>query len=157
MQQNSPDGSSSKQFHSPQPYAEYSFDEMTLGVNESFEVEVTEDMLQQFATLSGDYNPLHVNDKYAESTSFRRKICHGSLLVSFFSRMIGMYLPGKYALFLSLNVEFVAPCYIGDQITVRGTIIQKSNSTKIVTIKLSITNQTGRQLTSGEAKILMRK
>jgi len=80
---------------------EYQFNDIEIGQTETFELVITESMLDDFARLSGDYNPLHMNENYAYSTIFKRRVCHGMLVASFFSRLVGMYIPGKNAFKLS--------------------------------------------------------
>ena len=79
------------------------------------------------------------------------------LLASFFSKLVGMYLPGKNALYFSQTLNFQAPCYIGDTITVQGEVIDKSDSTRIITLKTLIHNQTGVCLVDGIAKVIIRQ
>ena len=148
---------SGKELRDKSGYAEYTIEDIEPGLIRSFKVLVTEEMSDQFARLSGDYNPLHVDEEYAKKTVFNRRICHGSMLLSFFSRMMGMYLPGKNALCLSLNVNFLSPAYINDEIKVEGTVMKKSLSTGIIHLKVAITNQYDLQLVNGEAKVLIRK
>jgi len=121
--------------------SEYSFDEVKIGFKKNFEVIITEPMLTDFAKLSGDYNPLHMNEEYASSTSFKKRVCSGMFLATFFSRLIGMYLPGKHALYFSQSLNFVNPCFVGDKITIEGEVIDKSIATKIITLKTTITNE----------------
>ena len=135
---------------------EYSFEEIITGQKKQFKVIITESMINDFAELSGDYNPLHMNDSYAKSTKFKQRVCHGLLLTSFFSQLIGMFLPGKNSLYLSQTVKFVSPCFINDEIIVEGKVIDKSSSTKIITLKTTITNTTGNRLIDGQAKVLVR-
>lgn len=137
--------------------AQYKLDDIEPGLQKQFHVTITESMLDEFAKLSGDYTPLHTNDQYAQTTNFNRKICHGLLLVSFFSRLIGMHLPGKNALCLSHSVNYVSPCFVDDEITVKGEVLSKSNSTRIITLKTTITNNVGKCLIYGQAKVLVRE
>jgi acyl dehydratase len=137
--------------------SEYKFDEISIGDKKKFTEKIDDDKLQAFAKLSGDFNPLHMNEEYARTTKFKKRVCHGMLLASFFSKLIGMYLPGKNALYFSQDLNFQAPCYLGDQITVEGEVLDKSNSTRIITIKTSIYNQDGSCLVDGTAKVIMRE
>ena len=98
--------------------ANYSFDELKIGLSESFELQITESMVNDFAKISGDFNPLHMDSKYAESTKFGKKICHGMLLASLFSRLIGMHIPGKKSLYFSQTLNFLEPCYIDDNVII---------------------------------------
>jgi len=135
---------------------DYSFDEIFIGQKESFTKKITESMLKEFAELSGDFNPLHMDENYANSTSFGKRICHGMLLSSFFSQLVGMYLPGKSALYFSQNLNFCSPCFVGDEITIVGEILDKSAATKIISISTSIFNKSGNCLIDGVAKVIVR-
>ena len=136
--------------------SEYSFDEIELGMQKSFKVDISEDMLDDFAKLSGDDNPLHTNEEYASSTSFKKRVCSGMFLASFFSRLVGMYLPGKHALHISQSVNFVNPCFIGETITVEGKVIDKSPATKIIKLETTITNESGKRIIDGKAQVIVR-
>jgi len=135
---------------------EYSFYEMNIGLKKQFGEIVTESMVNDFAKLSGDYNPLHVNEEYARKTNFKKRVCHGMLLSSFFSRLIGMYLPGKHALLFSQSLNFINPCFINDKIIVEGEIIDKSEGTKMITINTNITNHEKKKIVYGKICVLIR-
>ena len=135
--------------------ANYKFDDITIGLTKEFSVEITESMVDNFAELSGDYNELHMDEDYASTTSFGKRICHGMLLTSFFSRLVGMSIPGKNALYFSQSINFQSPCFIGDQILVRGEVTEKSESTHIITIKTTILNQDNKCLIDGIAKVIV--
>ena len=136
--------------------SEYSFDEIELGMQKSFKVDISEDMLDDFTKLSGDDNPLHTNEEYASSTSFKKRVCSGMFLSSFFSRLVGMYLPGKHALHISQSLNFVNPCFIGETITVEGKVIDKSPATKIIKLETTITNESGKRIIDGKAQVIVR-
>ena len=135
---------------------EYSFDEMKVGLKHYFEVIIDEELEENFAIISGDFNPLHMNEQYAKETKFGGRVCHGMLLASFFSRLVGMYLPGKNALYFSQNLNFIEPCFIGDKITVQGEVMNKSEATQIIKLKTTIINQEGKLLIEGIAQVLVR-
>ena len=135
---------------------EYSFEDITIGTKKKFNVTISEEMVNDFAELSGDYNPLHMNKEYAASTSFKKRVVHGMLLASFFSRIDGMYLPGKHALYFSQSLNFVNPCFVGEKITVEGEVVDKSYATKIIKIKTRITNEHGKILVDGESRVIVR-
>ena len=136
--------------------SEYSFDEIEIGMQKSFKIFISEDRLDDFAKLSGDDNPLHMNEEYASSTSFKKRVCSGMFLSSFFSRLVGMYLPGKHALHISQSLNFVNPCFIGEMITVEGKVIDKSASTKIIKLETTITNESGKRIIDGKAQVIVR-
>ena len=75
--------------------ADLSFDDISIGQKESFSKIITESMLDEFSKFSGDLNPLHMDDEFAGSSTFGKRIVHGMLLASFFSQLIGMKLLEK--------------------------------------------------------------
>jgi 3-hydroxybutyryl-CoA dehydratase len=133
-----------------------SFDDIVVGQKENFSKKITESMLDEFSKFSGDLNPLHMDSEFAHSSTFGKRVVHGMLLASFFSQLIGMKLPGKNALYFSQTLNFRSPCYIDDEIQVMGEVIEKSNSTRIITVSTSILNGSGTCLIDGMAKIIVR-
>ena len=136
--------------------SEYSFDEIELGMQKSFKVDISKNMLDVFGRDTGDYNPLHMSEEYASSTSFKKRVCSGMFLSSFFSRLVGMNLPGKHALHMSQSLNFVNPCFIGETITVEGKVIDKSPATKIIKLETTITNESGKRIIDGKAQVIVR-
>ena len=137
-------------------YSELTFDQIEIGLAKEFHVNITQSLVNDFAKISGDFSPIHTNDEFAKSTKFGKKIVHGMLLASLLSRMVGMYLPGKYALYSSQTLEFHNPCFIGDKILVSSVVNDKSESTKIIKIESNITNMKNDLLLHGEGRIIVR-
>ena len=135
----------------------YTFKELFVGQKVNFLKKIDEALVKDFAKLSGDFNPLHMNEEYASTTSFGRRVCHGMLLASFFSQLIGMYLPGKNSLYFSQTLNFRNPCFIDDFVTIEGEIIEKKSKMKLITLKTIIHNQTGTCLIDGVAKIIVQE
>ena len=129
--------------------------DIKIGQKKSFEVVVTESMVDDFAKLSGDNNPLHMDENYAKSNNFKGRVCHGMLLASFFSRLAGMYIPGKNALYFSQSLKFQYPCFVNDRIEIHGKVIDKSLATKIITLKTTI-SKNKRQIVDGIGKVMVR-
>ena len=136
-------------------YLEYTFDEIDIGLTKEFQITITESMVNNFANISGDFSPIHIDEEYAKSTIFQKRIIHGMLL-AFLSRMQGMYLPGKHALYFSQNLEFHNPCFINDKIKISSIVVDKSESTKIIKIESKITNQNDKLLLHGIGKVIVR-
>ena len=136
--------------------SEYTFDKIEIGLSKEFLVTITESMVDDFAELSGDFSPIHMDEKYAESTTFKKRVVHGMLLGSFLSRVDGMYLPGKHALYFSQSMEFRNPCFIGDTVKVSSEVIDISESTKILKIESKITNQQNKILLYGIGRVIVR-
>ena len=137
-------------------FNELSYNEISIGQQESFIIKITESMVEKFSNLSGDLNPLHMDNEFAESSSFNKRIVHGMLLASFFSQLIGMKLPGKNALYFSQTLNFRSPCYIDDEIEVIGEVTEKSDSTQIITVSTTIFNKSKTCLIDGIAKIIVK-
>ena len=130
-------------------------EDIEIGQKKSFEVVITESMLDDFAKLSGDNNPLHMDENYAKSNNFENRVCHGMLLASFFSRLVGMYIPGENALYFSQSLKFQYPCFVNDRIKIHGEVIDKSLATKIITLKTTISKDK-HQIVDGIGKVLVR-
>ena len=137
-------------------FSEYTFDEIKIGQSKKFQVIITESMVNDFAKISGDFSPIHMDEEYAKSTTFKKRVVHGMLLASFLSRIDGMYLPGKHALYFSQNIEFRNPCFIGDILTIESVVIDKSISTKILKIESKIMNQKNEILLYCEGRVIVR-
>ncbi len=129
--------------------------DIKVGLTKEFKITITKSIVDEFAKISGDFNPLHMDEKYALTTKFGRRVCHGMLLASFFSRIIGMYIPGKRSLLLTQSLKFSSPCYIEDIILVIGKVINISLSTKIITLKTKILRD-DTIIVTGEAKVMVR-
>jgi 3-hydroxybutyryl-CoA dehydratase len=121
----------------PEP-ATFRFGDMQIGQRAQFDVLVTEELLEQFARLSGDYNPLHTDESYAATTAMGTRVAHGLLVASFFSRLVGMHLPGRHALYISQTARFHAPCRIGTQIVVSGEVTALSGGTCVITLHTQV-------------------
>ena len=137
--------------------AEYKFDEILLGTKVKFLVYIDESKINEFAKITGDFNPLHVDKNYAAKTQFGKIVCHGMLVASFFSRLIGMHMPGKNSLYFSQTLNFQMACFAGDEISIEGDVIDKSESTQIITMKTTANNHDGKCIVDGIAKVMVRK
>jgi acyl dehydratase len=136
--------------------SEYTFDEIEIGLTKQFQINITESMVDDFAKLTGDFSPIHMDEDYASTTTFQKRVVDGMLLASFLSKIVGMYLPGKHALYFSQSLDFRYPCFFGDVITVYSIVIDKSISTKILKIESKITNEDGKILLSGIGRVIVR-
>ena len=137
--------------------SEYAFEELFVGQKKTFSQKIDESMLTSFAEISGDFNPLHMNENYASGTNFGKRVCHGMLLASFFSRLIGMHLPGKNSLYFSQSLNFRNPCYLGDEVVIEGEILEKKSTMRLITLKTTIHNKTGICIIDGIAKVIIRE
>lgn len=131
----------------------YHYSELAVGQSESFSVSVTEDTLEQFCRLSGDDNPLHQDADYARSAGFPGRAAYGMLTASFLSTLAGVYLPGKYSLIHSVDIEFPQPVFPGDQLTISGAITEKDDRFQCIYLKVIIRNQKNQKVCRGKMRI----
>lgn len=132
---------------------EYKFDTFGLGFQESFKVEITEKMLRQFREISGDENPVHVDEAYAKAHGFDAELVYGMLTSSFYSKLAGVYLSGRYCILKSIETFFVRPVYVGNILKIAGKVKDKDERFQQATVKAKITNQDGK--TVSRANILV--
>lgn len=138
--------------------AQLVFKQLKLGEVISYKQKITAGMVNKFAELSGDYNPLHTNAAYAAGTEFKRPVAHGMLAGAFISGLLGMYLPGQYCLYLSQTLSFHKPIYFDTLIIVQGTVVQKVKALKLARIETKIINAKNNELlVSGEALVKLLK
>lgn len=139
---------------------EYTYDEIQVGQKESFEVEITPAMENAFREWTGDVNPLHQDDGFAEEMGqgkFRSHVAFGMLTASFLSTLAGVYLPGKYSLIHSVEVGFVKPVYAGDRLTVLGECTDKQDALRLITLKVNIRSGANQTVLKGKMKVIVQK
>lgn len=101
---------------------EYGWDDLSVGLSHGFDAVVTNEMMLGFLAQTGDVNPLHVDTDYARSRGFEDRVVYGLLTSSFYSTLIGVYLPGRNALLQGLNITYNKPAYVGRELRVWGEI-----------------------------------
>lgn len=114
----------------------YSLNDIKVGSSDFFTVKISRKLINSFAALVGDYNPLHVNNEYAKNSVFKRLIAHGMLVSSFFSTFIGMYLPGRNSLIISQKIKYLKPVYINKKLFIKGVVKNISYGTKLITLDI---------------------
>ena len=119
----------------------YNINEIYVGLKETFNVIVNQEMVDLFVSLCGDINPLHTDSAYAQSKGFLNKIVHGLLSSTFYSKLVGVYLPGKNALLHGIDVAFRKPVYVGDKLSVTGKVSYINLAYKQIEIDAFIENQ----------------
>ncbi len=127
----------------------YTLAEMQPGLTESFTVTVTQEMMDAFLNLTGDCSPIHVDEDYAKGRGYPGRVVYGMLGASFFSTLAGVYLPGEHCLLHGVDCKFARPVFVGDTLTVSGTVTHVSEAVSEAEIKATITNQDGKKVTRG--------
>lgn len=130
----------------------YTLEELTVGHTEQFTTTVTEEKMAQFYALTGDCSPIHMDDAYAKTRGHSGRVVYGMLGASLFSTLAGVYLPGEHCLLHSVEAKFVKPVYVGDVLTVTGTVQEVNETFRTLTIKAAIKNQHGQKVTRGVIK-----
>ena len=100
----------------------YKIDEITIGMSASYSQTITDADVKQFAAVSGDKNPVHMDETYAEKSRYKKRIAHGLLSASFFSSLFGTKIPGKGCVYVSQNLNFKRAVYLGDTVTATVTV-----------------------------------
>lgn len=133
----------------------YTFDELSVGMTESFKVTITEAMLDAFKGITGDVNPLHNDEEFAKAKGHPGRVAYGMLTASFLSTLAGVYIPGERSLIQQVETKFAKPVYIGDELTVTGEITELVESVQRLELKVTITNQDGKKVLRGTMGILV--
>jgi len=128
-------------------------DEIQVGDVATFAKTVSESDVYLYAGITGDLNPAHVNETYAEQTFFKTRIAHGMLTAGFISAILGTQLPGPGTIYLRQELIFLAPVRIGDTIVARAEVIEKDSAKGRIRLKTTCTNQKGTEVLSGEALV----
>jgi 3-hydroxybutyryl-CoA dehydratase len=128
---------------------------LQVGQRASFSKTVTEADVSSFAGLIGDFNPIHVDAEYARKTRFGRRVAQGMLAGGLISAVLGNRLPGPGAVYLSQQIEFLAPIFIGDTITACVEILSWQPEKRLVTLRTECYNQDDRQVITGQAVLLV--
>jgi len=130
---------------------------MNLKIGDKFSRErlVTDELVRAFAELSGDHNPIHVDEEFAKTTRFGRRIAHGMLSGAFISAVLGYEFAKRKIVYLSQTMRFTAPVFIGDTITATATVTHIREDKPIVTLETLCTNQNGEVTLRGEALVML--
>ncbi|MGQ0560519.1 MAG: MaoC family dehydratase [Gemmatimonadota bacterium] len=133
------------------------FDELKVGQFAEHTKTVTETDVIMYAGITGDFNPMHVDQTYAEKSRFGGRIAHGMLSAGFISAVLGMKLPGAGSIYMSQSLRFTSPVRIGDTITARIEVIELFPDKKRVRLATSCRNQQEQTVLEGEALVLMQE
>ncbi len=115
----------------------YKFEDLSIGMSHETYHVITEQDIELFAEVSGDRNPLHMDEEFAKQTPFGQRIAHGALTASYISGILGNNLPGPGAIFVGLNMRFRRPVFIGSNVTVRVEVTELQERGNRVTLKVA--------------------
>jgi len=128
-------------------------DTRLLGKTFQREVVITDDLIQLFAQLSGDRNPIHLSDEAAQRLGFPRKVAHGVIQAGLLSAIVGMDLPGPGSVIHRLEMKWQKPCYPGDRISLSLEVTEEHESVQTVVCRFRVTNDRGEVISRGMVQV----
>ena len=132
----------------------YHFEDLEVGMSAAYGHTVSEADIQMFAGVSGDTNPVHLNEEFGAATMFGGRIAHGMLSASYISTVFGTKLPGPGCIYLSQSLRFKAPVRIGDTVVARATVVELNTDKRRARFKTECT-VAGKVVLDGEAEIMV--
>ncbi len=131
----------------------YIYEDITIGMSESFDVTITEEMMDMFKCITGDINPLHNDPEYAKKNNFPDRVVYGLLTSSFLSTLAGVYLPGEKSLIYETEIKLKKPVYVGNKLTVSGKVTEKNDIFKTFSMSVEIRNENNEKVLRGSMRI----
>jgi 3-hydroxybutyryl-CoA dehydratase len=130
---------------------------MDLKIGDKFSTskQITDAVVRAFADLSGDYNPIHIDEEFAKTTQFGRRIAHGMISGALISAVLGYEFKERRVVYLSQTLKFVQPVFIDDTVTATATVKSIREDKPIVTLETVCSNQNGETTTKGEAVVMI--
>lgn len=132
------------------------FADIKIGDRASMVRMVTETDVNLFAEITGDVNPVHLDEDFAQKSMFKGRIVHGILTAGIVSAVLGTRLPGKNSIYLRQELEFKAPVKIGETVTAEVEVIEKIERKRVLVFKTTVINQAGAVVLDGKATVLKR-
>ena len=126
---------------------------LSVGDKGSFTKTISEADVFAFADISGDFNPLHIDEEYAKRSVFGRRIAHGILTAGIISTVLGAEIPGLGTVFVELHIKFLKPVFLGDTVTATATVMEIVNP-KRVRMMVACLNQQGEDVAVGNALVV---
>lgn len=129
------------------------YEDIALGDKATVSKTITDGDIVAFAEVTGDRNPVHLDEEVAAKSVFGKRVAHGMLSAGLISAVIGTDLPGINSIYLGQQLKFVGPVYIGDTVTAEVEVTNKRDDKKIITLRTTVRNQKGESVIEGEAVI----
>ena len=126
-----------------------------MSVGQSYETSfaITAELIEGFAEVTGDHNPIHLDDEYASRSIFKQRVAQGMLQAGLLSGVLGCHFPGVGTIYLSQTLKFIKPVFIEDHITLRLEILEINSEKNNIRLETLITNQKGEVVITGEALV----
>ena len=129
--------------------------ELQIGDKFSTSKQITDAVVRAFAELSGDFNPIHLDEEFAAKTRFGRRIAHGMISGALISAVLGYEFKERKIVYLSQTLKFTAPVFLDDTVTATATVTNIRDDKPVVTLETVCTNQSGETVVKGEAVVMV--
>jgi 3-hydroxybutyryl-CoA dehydratase len=133
---------------------EKKYSDIQVGDQGTYSKTIRDEDVRRFAEITGDFNPVHVDEEFARNSLFGGRIAHGFLTGALISTVFGTILPGPNTIYLSQELNFKAPVKIGDTITAECEVLEKKDAKKILKFKTQVKNQSGKVVLDGQATVM---
>jgi len=130
------------------------FEEIEIGMEATFGKKVENGDIELFAKVSGDVNPIHLDDKYAEKSRFKKRIAHGLMSASYFSALFGTKIPGQGCVYVSQSLKFKRPVFLGDYVEARIVVTDKDQKKRRVFFK-TVCTVNNKMVIDGDAELFV--
>ena len=124
-----------------------------LGDGFSFEKRITAEDVKQFARVVGDHNPIHLDEEFAEKSFFKKRIVHGAFLVGLISKILGMDFPGKGTVYISQDLVFKRPAYVGETVNVEVKVTEVIAEKRRIVLETKVLNESNEVCVIGSATV----
>ena len=130
------------------------YDDIHIGDKASLSKTISEHDVYTFAGVTGDFNPVHVNEEFAKQTMFKGRIAHGMLSAGLISAVLGTELPGINTIYMNQELKFLAPVHYNDTLTAEVECREKNDEKHRLVFRTTVTNQDGTVVTDGQARVM---
>lgn len=130
------------------------YDDIHIGDKASLSKTISEHDVYTFARVTGDFNPVHVNEEFAKQTMFKGRIAHGMLSAGLISAVLGTELPGINTIYMNQELKFLAPVHYNDTLTAEVECLEKNDEKHRLVFRTTVTNQDGTVVTDGQARVM---
>ncbi|MBT1248521.1 MULTISPECIES: MaoC family dehydratase [unclassified Thermosipho (in: thermotogales)] len=132
------------------------YEELSVGQTYEKVIKVEEKHVFQFAEITGDKNPVHIDEEYAKKSIFGGRIAHGILLLGYISYVLGMEFPGPGTIYMSQNAKFLRPVYVGENIKIKIKVLEKHDEKKRIKVSTLIFNEKDELCVEGDALLSLK-
>jgi len=131
------------------------FSEVRIDQEYSASFTISDEMVRTFAEITGDKNPVHLDEEYAKNTRFKKRICHGMLVASLISKVLGMDFPGPGTILVRQQLSYRAPVFVGETVQVHVKVVDKKEEKQRLILQTNVIKSDGTVAIEGQAEVLI--